>query len=168
MLPALMVALSLAEALLGHSHAIEEECLDGWIGVETSSLAQQPDSFYLNTLMMLSIHAIPHSYLPPPVPLAGHYFKPHNDGAYARDDGSGERSYLTLQLYLNGGEQLVGGDTTFLATDWPDGGRLIEDVGVHPEPGRVLIFEHKLFHESSEVTRGRKYVIRTDVMYRPS
>jgi hypothetical protein len=133
-------------------------------------LPAQPNnliSFYQTTLMMLSINATP-SCLPPPVPLAGHYFKPHNDGAYARDDGSGERSYLTLQLYLNGGEQLVGGDTTFLATDWPDGGRLIEDVGVHPEPGRVLIFEHKLFHESSEVTRGRKYVIRTDVMYRPS
>lgn len=31
----------------------------------------------------------------------------------------------------------------------------------------VLIFEHHLLHEGSELKQGRKYTIRTDVMYRP-
>ena len=42
----------------------------------------------------------------------GDYFKSHCDGSYSRPDG-GQISYLTLQLYLNGGFQ--GGDTTFLS-----------------------------------------------------
>lgn len=31
--------------------------------------------------------------------------------------------------------------------------------------GSVLIFEHPILHEGSELIFGRKYVIRTDVMY---
>jgi hypothetical protein len=32
----------------------------------------------------------------------------------------------------------------------------------------VLVFEHQLLHEGSELIKGRKYTVRTDVMYRPS
>ncbi len=32
----------------------------------------------------------------------------------------------------------------------------------------VLVFEHKLLHESPELREGRKYTVRTDVMYRTS
>jgi len=36
---------------------------------------------------------------------------------------------------------------------------------VIPKPGRVAIFQHKLRHEGRPVTRGRKYAMRTDVVY---
>jgi hypothetical protein len=32
----------------------------------------------------------------------------------------------------------------------------------------VLVFEHELLHEGSQLKKGRKYTVRTDVMYRPS
>jgi hypothetical protein len=36
-----------------------------------------------------------------------------------------------------------------------------------PRTGMVLVFEHELLHEGSELRKGRKYTVRTDVMYRP-
>jgi hypothetical protein len=35
----------------------------------------------------------------------------------------------------------------------------------HPPIGSVLIFEHHLLHQGSALISGRKYCLRTDVMY---
>jgi len=35
-----------------------------------------------------------------------------------------------------------------------------------PERGKALVFYHRQVHEGTPVVRGRKYVLRTDVMYR--
>lgn len=85
----------------------------------------------------------------------GERFEPHHDGMYVRPDGI-ERSYITVQLYLNGGFE--GGSTTFL-------GSLEDRLEVVPMPGRVLVFEHRILHEGSALVKGRKYAVRTDVMY---
>ncbi|XP_052063175.1 uncharacterized protein LOC127702908 [Mytilus californianus] len=85
----------------------------------------------------------------------GEYFRPHYDGMYERDNG--ERSYVTVQIYLN--EGFKGGSTTFL------GNYTEERVEVVPKTGSVLVFEHPILHEGSELIAGRKYAIRTDVMY---
>ncbi|XP_061178043.1 uncharacterized protein LOC133186760 [Saccostrea echinata] len=87
----------------------------------------------------------------------GEYFKPHFDGPYIRDNG--DKSYVTVQIYLN--EGFEGGSTTFL--DSYAGG----DCGVEvvPKTGSVLIFQHDILHEGSELIKGRKYAIRTDVMF---
>ena len=37
---------------------------------------------------------------------------------------------------------------------------------VTPERGKALVFYHRQLHEGLPVVRGRKYVLRTDVMYR--
>jgi len=87
----------------------------------------------------------------------GEEFKTHLDGSYVRPDGS-EKSFLTLQLYLN--EGFVGGETTFVA-NYSEA-----RVPVVPETGMVLIFEHHLWHKGSKLIEGRKYVIRTDIMYK--
>ncbi|CAG8494812.1 17048_t:CDS:2, partial [Racocetra persica] len=87
----------------------------------------------------------------------GESFKPHQDGPYQRPDGS-ETTYVTIQLYLNE-EGLEGGETSFLNFTG-------KKVKVAPKTGMVLVFEHLLFHEGSEVLKGRKYVIRTDVLYK--
>ena len=93
----------------------------------------------------------------------GQYFAPHFDGTYMRDNG--ERSYITFQAYLNDGFE--GGCTTFLKTTDLSGGYKEEDIKyeVVPRKGSVLIFQHDMLHEGSELLSGRKYSVRTDVMY---
>lgn len=91
----------------------------------------------------------------------GQAFRPHIDGHFAR---GGERSQLTFMVYLSGG--CTGGDTVIHIQD--DGERLADGdvIRVTPEAGKALVFYHYLLHEGSAVIRGRKYVLRTDVMYR--
>ncbi|MDB4929476.1 MAG: WD-repeat protein [Myxococcaceae bacterium] len=85
----------------------------------------------------------------------GEYFAPHGDGCFERADG--DRSRLTLIYYLN--EGCEGGATRF----FPRGRDPIE---VTPTAGAALFFQHHVLHEGAPVTAGRKYVLRTDVMYR--
>lgn len=88
----------------------------------------------------------------------GQKFEPHHDGAYMRPDGS-EVSRVTVQLYLN--EGFEGGSTNFLEGF----AAALPPVPCVPKIGRVLIFEHRLLHEGEELRVGRKYAMRTDVMY---
>lgn len=81
----------------------------------------------------------------------GERFAPHIDGPYRRENG--EESLLTFMVYLNGG--FGGGETNF------------GEVWVTPETGLGLLFDHYLLHEGAAVTSGRKYVLRSDVMYGP-
>ena len=79
---------------------------------------------------------------------------------------NGERSYITFQAYLNDGFE--GGCTTFLNNSvWEKDKTTVEDVKyeVVPRKGSVLIFQHDMLHEGSELLSGRKYSVRTDVMY---
>jgi hypothetical protein len=80
----------------------------------------------------------------------GQQFEWHYDGAYERPDG--ERSRLTFMIYLN--EGFEGGETSF------------ESVNIVPRRGLALFFVHQVLHKGQPVTEGRKYVLRTDVMYR--
>jgi len=84
----------------------------------------------------------------------GQFFRWHHDGAFHRDGR--ERSLLTAMLYLN--EDFEGGTTDFDAGD--------RELRVVPERGLVLLFEHRLRHQGAPVTKGRKYVLRSDVMFR--
>lgn len=87
----------------------------------------------------------------------GERFNWHLDGAYVR--GPFERSMLTLMIYLN--EGFSGGETKFAETHR----HISSALSVTPRTGTVLIFPHRLLHTGAEVTAGRKYVMRTDVMY---
>jgi predicted 2-oxoglutarate/Fe(II)-dependent dioxygenase YbiX len=92
----------------------------------------------------------------------GHTFRPHTDGHFARND---ERSQLTFMVYLN--DECAGGETVVYLTDDAlipehDGA----EIRVKPQTGKALVFYHYLLHEGAPVTAGRKYVLRTDVMYR--
>lgn len=88
---------------------------------------------------------------------AGERFAMHRDGYFAREDGSGERSMLTVLLYLN--EGFEGGETVIF-----ESGQSFE---VKPRQGLLLCFAHRLLHEGVAIISGRKYVLRTDVMYHP-
>jgi len=82
---------------------------------------------------------------------AGQSFGAHTDGYYRRSNG--EQSLLTLMIYLN--DDFEGGETYFL-----ESGEMVA-----PREGKALIFPHGLWHAGRAVTAGRKYVLRTDVMY---
>lgn len=84
----------------------------------------------------------------------GERFAPHVDGYYMRDNG--DQSLLTFMVYLN--EECEGGETNFL----------IQEISVKPKTGMALIFDHLLFHEGAAVTGGRKYVLRSDIMFEPA
>ena len=84
----------------------------------------------------------------------GQRFTTHRDGAFVRHPD--ERSFLTLLVYLNAPQE---GGATRLFTS---GG----EVDDEPQPGRALVFPHRVLHAGTEVTSGRKYVLRSDVMYR--
>lgn len=79
----------------------------------------------------------------------GQRFTWHVDGAYERE--TGERSFLTLLIDLNEGYE--GGATKF------------HHLAVDGRTGMALVFDHVLPHEGAELTRGAKYVLRSDVMY---
>jgi hypothetical protein len=85
---------------------------------------------------------------------AGQRFARHADGCYERDNG--ERSHFTFMVYLNDGFE--GGGTAFHQTR--------PSLLVRPERGKALVFYHRQVHEGMPVVTGRKYVLRTDVMYR--
>lgn len=92
----------------------------------------------------------------------GEFFAPHMDGNYLRPDDhpkGGDLSMITLQLYLN--EGFEGGSTRFFGG--MEKGK--SEYDVIPKTGSVLLFEHRLSHSGEEVVRGRKYAIRTDIMY---
>lgn len=88
----------------------------------------------------------------------GQRFNWHQDFPFERDNG--EQSQLTLMVYLN--DDFEGGETSFedSYSDQP-----FDEFKVMPKQGMALFFEHAIHHKGEPVSRGRKYVLRTDVMY---
>ncbi|MBF9220420.1 prolyl hydroxylase family protein [Hymenobacter ruricola] len=82
----------------------------------------------------------------------GERFNKHKDGRIRPSADIASR--WTFLLYLNDG--FVGGETEF------------ETLTVAPQRGAALCFRHELRHKGCAVTEGRKYVLRTDVLYRGS
>lgn len=64
-------------------------------------------------------------------------------------------SLVTLVFYLN--DDFEGGET-----DFPE-----LNQRIIPRRGRALLFQHRILHVASEVTRGEKFVLRTDILYAP-
>jgi prolyl 4-hydroxylase len=86
---------------------------------------------------------------------AGQQFDWHRDGAFVRSDE--EQSFLTMMFYLN--DDCEGGTTDFMFV-------AKNDIQVVPRTGMGLVFSHPLYHRGAPVLAGKKYVLRTDVMYR--
>lgn len=88
----------------------------------------------------------------------GQQFDWHQDFSFERDNG--EQSRLTFMIYLN--DDCVGGETSFedSYSDEP-----FDALKIVPKRGMALFFEHSVHHKGEPVVSGRKYVLRTDVMY---
>ena len=92
----------------------------------------------------------------------GQQFDWHFDGPFERSPLL--VSNLTFMVYLNGG---CGGGQTEFDFDLYGGADDVKGVtSVVPEAGMALVFKHAILHRGAPVTSGRKYVLRSDVMYR--
>ena len=80
----------------------------------------------------------------------GQKFSWHADGCVRLDNG--QMSQLTFMIYLN--DDFKGGETLFR-----------HGLKVEPKKGMALLFTHWQKHMGNEVSAGRKYVLRSDVMY---
>lgn len=86
----------------------------------------------------------------------GGNFQIHCDGKYTRPGGTAS-SFMTLLLYLN--SDYTGCRTRLYSTDEE------KTYDFPPSPGTVLIHDHRVNHAATELVSGRKYVIRSDIMY---
>ena len=92
-----------------------------------------------------------------------HFFGKHIDGGYKNPE-TGEVSFLTLLVYLNSKTEFDGGCTNFF-----QGGKQV--FSVVPKTGMCTVFfqdDGRCQHEGEKVSKGKKYIIRTDIMYRNS
>lgn len=99
----------------------------------------------------------------------GDVFRRHVDAVYERREG--ERSFLTVNIYLNGQTSQGSGLPTFKKgeTRFFLGSRVPTHLVV-PRPGRVLLFQQPLLahllHDGAGVDKGNKYLLRSDVVFR--
>lgn len=88
----------------------------------------------------------------------GEHFDWHSDGIVRCEDG--RTTAYTFLVYLE--DDCDGGETRFLDRTPDDGKR---EFDVAPEGGAALTFVHRILHRGETVTRGRKTVLRGDVIY---
>ena len=88
----------------------------------------------------------------------GQQFNWHQDFPYERDNG--EASQLTMLIYLN--DDFEGGETSF---DDSYSDEAFDEFKVEPEVGLGLFFVHAVQHKGEPVLAGRKYVLRSDIMF---
>ena len=88
----------------------------------------------------------------------GQKFDWHQDGYFERENR--ERSLFTFMIYLN--DDFEGGATSFSDVRAEQSFR---EFRVIPKKGSALVFHHPIMHRGDPIVSGRKYVMRTDVMY---
>lgn len=92
----------------------------------------------------------------------------------ARECSERRQSLITVLVYLNdgGGREFEGGETVYL--DYHNSASSMakpthydeNDVAkVVPEVGRIVLFEHDLFHSGAPLEWGTKFIMRTDVLF---
>eukprot|EP01118_Nematostelium_gracile_P001612 TRINITY_DN11676_c0_g1_i1.p1 TRINITY_DN11676_c0_g1~~TRINITY_DN11676_c0_g1_i1.p1 ORF type:complete len:200 (-),score=61.11 TRINITY_DN11676_c0_g1_i1:8-607(-) len=93
----------------------------------------------------------------------GQKFVRHFDGyeygsmVYTQNADKKPQPKMTFLVYLN--DSFEGGKTTFFNT------KGTEILAVEPTTGNALVYTQKLLHEGSVVTGGRKYVLRSDILF---
>eukprot|EP01119_Soliformovum_irregulare_P018518 TRINITY_DN5698_c0_g1_i7.p1 TRINITY_DN5698_c0_g1~~TRINITY_DN5698_c0_g1_i7.p1 ORF type:complete len:700 (-),score=151.24 TRINITY_DN5698_c0_g1_i7:21-2120(-) len=92
----------------------------------------------------------------------GTYFHAHMDLPYYISED--ERTIYTVMIFLN--DDFEGGKTNFFQRDEP--ASKDEDVmlSIEPKMGRAIIFNHDTRHAGAILTRGCKYIMRSEIIFR--
>jgi hypothetical protein len=117
-----------------------------------------PETFRGDKIIGVNSHFRFSKYLP------GGRFEIHRDGINIADNG--DRAVMTLNIFLNVPEE--GGSTIFYKEPQNFSRELSQRPEIlleaKPKEGRGALFYNQILHEGSCVTKGLKYLIRTDVM----
>ncbi len=84
-------------------------------------------------------------------------FSKHQDGIYYTDK---LQSKYTFLLYLNDTSEFTGGNTLFYTNKTDKKAQKI----IVPKKGKLVIFDHRIWHKGDIVSGGNKYILRSDVM----
>ena len=90
----------------------------------------------------------------------GQFFKAHYDVVCNIEFNIASR--LSVLIYLN--QDFEGGRTNFLDGNNKHGPTKIS-YSVQPKIGTGVFFEHDTLHEGEILSKGQKYILRTDIMY---
>jgi WD40 repeat protein len=90
---------------------------------------------------------------------ANQYFHRHLDGVHYRNDTT--QSKLTFMIYLNSATEFEGGRTLFFKT------KETEEIWASyiPKQGDLIVFDHNVWHEGEVLSKGEKFVLRSDILY---
>eukprot|EP01080_Neovahlkampfia_damariscottae_P003844 gene3844-7004_t len=84
----------------------------------------------------------------------GDFFAPHFDGIYIPFEN--QTSIMTLMIYLN--DDFEGGNTIFHSEK-------NQTLKIEKSIGKAILFNHDILHEGEKVTKGKKYILRTEIMF---
>src|SRR5690606_38400 len=94
------------------------------------------------------------------------YFAPHRDGAFIPKKN--KSNIFSIVIFLN--DDFAGGQTRFVSrmlSSEEDSVRLKDVLAtVHPCTGSAVIFNHDMIHEGLPVLEGKKYIVRTEIMFK--
>lgn len=85
-------------------------------------------------------------------------FSKHQDGVYYPN--AEQESKYTFLLYLNGKESFEAGETEFYHSNSDE--RPIKIIT--PKKGKLVIFDHLIWHKGAKVIQGNKYILRSDII----
>ncbi|WP_299180199.1 2OG-Fe(II) oxygenase [uncultured Aquimarina sp.] len=89
-------------------------------------------------------------------------FSKHQDGVYYPN--STYESKFTFLLYLNDNTCFDYGETMFYKSKTDN--QPVKTI--LPRKGKLLIFDHKIWHTGAKVTKGNKYILRSDIFIKSS
>lgn len=93
----------------------------------------------------------------------GTQFRAHQDGVH---HSQSRQSRLTFMVYLND-DAFSGGETVFFEGRSAAMSNRDATLCLRPHKGSLIVFDHALWHAGALVDAGRKYVMRSDLMYEP-
>jgi WD40 repeat protein len=93
----------------------------------------------------------------------GTQFRAHQDGVHHHQN---TQSRLTFMVYLND-DAFSGGDTVFFEQRSAAMSNRDAILCLRPRRGSLIVFDHALWHAGAIVDSGRKYLMRSDLMYEP-
>lgn len=83
-------------------------------------------------------------------------FSKHQDGVFFLDDK--KCSSLSFVLYLN--EEFSGGRTLF----FEERNDAKHKYMIRPQKGKLVVFDHTIWHSGEQVNEGEKYILRSDLL----
>jgi len=94
----------------------------------------------------------------------GGVFAPHEDNCFTKS--SNERSFWTVNIYLNDVYEINGGATQFICNPESIKENEEDNLKYQPKQGSALLFyQPGNMHEGLSLLSGKKYLMRTDVMF---